>query len=455
MDSHVRPERSRTVVKKLQKRRKPQRFCPVNYPHRLRPGPDAHEDVTATNGPHARMNQSVFSLVAAAGSKTDFHSRFGEDDDSSGSETEHEELGVGTDGTPGMGSKSTTSESSRPTAAVSDSHLDQVQVDETTPKDGAHKQSESRLLGLLPKLRIRSHREKNYMTQSMILPPKSSRSPTPSPGPFSPRNAPVMSRMIKAQEALPTSAVEKADEPIRESWEKRLDDSSPKLMNRLMEIFSLKEAEEITAEYPCWLLQSVLLQGYMYITTKHICFYAYLPKKSNVVAKSGSLMKKGRQSPKYSRLWFILKGDILSYYDNPSSLYFPTGHVDLRYGVSAFVTEHKDKAKESKEFTITTPNRTYYFKADSGASAKEWVKALQKVIFRTNNDGDSVKIALPIENVIDIEESPVIDFADTFKVRVFDSDETFAVDEVSDFHYANVPLFGLKLKRNPVLFLLL
>jgi hypothetical protein len=33
-------------------------------------------------------------------------------------------------------------------------------------------------------------------------------------------------------------------------------------------------------EYPCWLLQSVLLQGYLYITAKHICFYAYLPKKA-------------------------------------------------------------------------------------------------------------------------------------------------------------------------------
>lgn len=32
-------------------------------------------------------------------------------------------------------------------------------------------------------------------------------------------------------------------------------------------------------EYPCWLLQSVLLQGYLYLTTKHVCFYAYLPKK--------------------------------------------------------------------------------------------------------------------------------------------------------------------------------
>lgn len=33
-------------------------------------------------------------------------------------------------------------------------------------------------------------------------------------------------------------------------------------------------------EYPCWLLKTVLLQGYMYVTTNHLCFYAYLPKKA-------------------------------------------------------------------------------------------------------------------------------------------------------------------------------
>lgn len=27
-------------------------------------------------------------------------------------------------------------------------------------------------------------------------------------------------------------------------------------------------------------MQSVLLQGYLYITQNHVCFYAYLPKKS-------------------------------------------------------------------------------------------------------------------------------------------------------------------------------
>lgn len=37
---------------------------------------------------------------------------------------------------------------------------------------------------------------------------------------------------------------------------------------------------DLTLEYPCWYMQSVLLQGYMYITQAHVCFYAYLPKKS-------------------------------------------------------------------------------------------------------------------------------------------------------------------------------
>jgi len=73
--------------------------------------------------------------------------------------------------------------------------------------------------------------------------------------------------------------------------------SNSSLVIRLKEIFGFVTAEEVISgllgmtiviyqladkilEYPCWLLQSVLLQGYMYITQHHICFYAYLPKKS-------------------------------------------------------------------------------------------------------------------------------------------------------------------------------
>lgn len=189
-------------------------------------------------------------------------------------------------------------------------------------------------------------------------------------------------------------------------------------------------------------MQSVLLQGYMYITAKHICFYAYLPKKAvshppttpksanheqHEVAKSGYLSKSGKRSPKYNRHWFRLKGDVLSYYTQSTNLYFPHGQIDLRYGISANIT---DKDKEGLHFSVVTSHRTYSFKADSAPSAKEWVKSLQRVIFRSHNDGDSVKISLPIENVIDIEDTQMISFADTCKIRVIDNDETYAIDEV-------------------------
>ena len=154
----------------------------------------------------------------------------------------------------------------------------------------------------------------------------------------------------------------------------------------------------------------------------------------NIVSRSGYLSKRGRQNPKFNRYWFTLKGDVLSYYTDPSDVYFPSGNVDLRYGISA--SQHRDKGIDGKDFSVVTRQRVYYFRADSAVSAKEWVKTIQKVIFRSHNDGDSVKISLPIENVIDIEESPVMEkVAETLKIRVVDSDETYAVDEVFEHIY--------------------
>lgn len=149
-----------------------------------------------------------------------------------------------------------------------------------------------------------------------------------------------------------------------------------------------------------------------------------------MIEKSGYLSKRGKQNPKYNRFWFILKGDVLSYYTDPSDLYFPSGNIDLGYGISASLIWHKEKGKDVKDFSVVTHQRVYQFKADSIASAKEWVKILQKVIFRSHNDGDSVKISMPVQNVIDVEESPVVEFAETIKIRVVDSGETYAIDEV-------------------------
>jgi len=127
----------------------------------------------------------------------------------------------------------------------------------------------------------------------------------------------------------------------------------------------------------------------------------------------------------------MLKGDVLSYYTDPSDLYFPRNRINLSRAISASVLEHKEnKDKEATEFVIESEKRTYKFIADSAASALEWVRAVQKVIFRTHNEGNSVKISLPIDNVLDVEENPLLDFAETIKIRVIDNDETYAVDEV-------------------------
>lgn len=52
------------------------------------------------------------------------------------------------------------------------------------------------------------------------------------------------------------------------------------------------------------------------------------------------------------------------------------------------------------------------------------------MIFRTHNEGDSVKISIPVANVIEVEESTVLEFTDTVKIKVYPNDDTYAVDEV-------------------------
>ncbi|MCJ1282857.1 Sterol 3-beta-glucosyltransferase [Xylographa opegraphella] len=416
-------EHSKKFGRKLTKLRKPNRHASVQYPERLQPGDDVQEDVTAPKGKMPTyMNQSVFGMIAAAGSKSDFHARF--DDESSGSSDE-EENGQKLPGADAQ-------EAQRTSKGVAEEQM-QTQERSGKPSTDSKNGFNMRLRRSLPKLHLRTAKEKKYMSQSSILPAADSELSTRASDVATPRDAPLMSRMLEAQAQMISSTADLKKttglpEALTTGNSKELDGKTT-LVTRLMEIFGFAKPEEVISEYPCWLLQSVLLQGYMYITEHHICFYAYLPKKSNVTAKSGYLSKRGKQNPKFSRYWFTLRGDVLSYYADPSDLYFPSGNIDLRYGISAALAEHKDKSKDILNFTVVTHQRTYFFKADSPASAKEWVKTLQKVIFRSHNDGDSVKISLPIENVIDVEESPVIDFAETMKIRVVDSDETYAIDE--------------------------
>ncbi|KAJ5960526.1 uncharacterized protein N7479_007676 [Penicillium vulpinum] len=395
-------------------------------PDKFKDGDDAQFDFTAPprgmgsrDGNVHYMQQSLFSMIAAVGSKSDFHARFEESSDSDGEMEQHSRR------------EQTSGKVSSPTPVPSwDCRQSSKRLEsnslvlEERGRRYQRARSDNKLLHRLPMLDSEGgvNESSNRSDSVLKMPPlRRTRSATP-------RAAPVLSRMVEAQSRFDlTSATPSLPSNPDKSLEDQPQSSASALSTRLMKMFDFARPEKVLAEYACSLLQSMLLQGYMYVTEGHICFYAYLPKKSNVAIKSGYLSKRGRKNPAYNRYWFALKGDVLSYYADPSNLYFPSGHVDLRYGISASLAERKDS--DGKDFQVTTDQRTYLFKADSSTSAKEWVKALQKVIFRTHNEGDSVKVSFPIANVIDLEESPMADFAETFKIRVLDSGETYAIDE--------------------------
>lgn len=147
---------------------------------------------------------------------------------------------------------------------------------------------------------------------------------------------------------------------------------------------------------------------------------------------SGTLSKKHKRHRKYSRYWFVLRHESLSYYTSATETYFPAGTIDLRYAIRAELSGNggnSDSDQQSTGFSLLTEQRTYYFRSDGVSSAKYWVNSLQREIFRSKNEGDTVKIVIPIENIIDLEESAIFDVAKTLNIRAIDNEETYSIDE--------------------------
>ncbi|TWU72643.1 Sterol 3-beta-glucosyltransferase [Metarhizium rileyi] len=410
----------RAIRKLLKKRREDTSTTFLELPEPLKHSDSDDED--SPNDPASQrgramtvnMNQSIFGLIAAAGSRVDFNTRF---DDGSSEEEDSEQLQT-----------SGGSQDLSQTMVLPPREVDAGRGHRKRLSSG-HRLLKS--LATLPKRKGRKHETSRLSTKPMDSEDDTQDSAHLSTSARAQdkqddRLAPVMSRMLQARAEMASRASSDIERRPSDLVATGDSDDPSALAKRLMEIFEFDEPEQVIEEYPCWLLQSVLLQGFLYITAKHICFYAYLPKKAHVVAKSGYLSKSGKRNPKYHRYWFRLKGDVLSYYRDSTNLYFPHGQIDLRFGISANIVE---KDKDGLQFNVVTSHRTYNFKADSAPSAKEWVKSLQRVIFRSHNEGDSVKISLPIDNVIDIEETQMMEFSETCKVRVIDNDETYAIDE--------------------------
>ncbi|KAH7915122.1 glycosyltransferase family 1 protein [Hygrophoropsis aurantiaca] len=200
-----------------------------------------------------------------------------------------------------------------------------------------------------------------------------------------------------------------------------------RLAQKLKEIYEINTINEVMAEMPCWLLRSVckysiyVLQGYMYLTTSHLCFFAHMPNREDQILKSGTLSKKANRTKRWGKHWFVLKNDALSWFQSSSDPYFVNGILDLRYAISC------DPSGE-KEIRLRTNQKSVVLSADSVPSREEWVKAIRKVIFKAQNTGDTVKIAIPYSAILDVEKSSALDFSETIEIKVFDKEEHFSVE---------------------------
>ncbi|KAG8220047.1 glycosyltransferase family 1 protein [Butyriboletus roseoflavus] len=194
-----------------------------------------------------------------------------------------------------------------------------------------------------------------------------------------------------------------------------------RLAEKLKEIFVLEAIDEVLAEMPCWLLRSVLLQGYMYLTNSHLCFFAHMPSREDQILKSGTLSKRATRTKRWIKHWFVLKNDTLSWYQSSSNPYFLNGIVDLRYAISCDPTGER-------EIRLRTNQKSLLLAADSVPSREEWVKAIRKVIFKAQNMGDTVKIAIPYSVILEVDKSSAIEFSETIEIKVFDKEEHGLID---------------------------
>ncbi|CAK5280074.1 unnamed protein product [Mycena citricolor] len=194
-----------------------------------------------------------------------------------------------------------------------------------------------------------------------------------------------------------------------------------RLAQKLRQIFELDTIDEVVSELPCWLLRSVLLQGFMYLTNSYLCFFAHVPAREDQVLKSGSLNKKAQRTKRWVKHWFVLKNDALSWYQSSSDPYFPHGILDLRWAMGC-------DAINDRDFQVRTNAKTIVLSAPSAPSRDEWVKAIRKVIFKAQNTGDSVKIAIPYSAILDVDKSTAMDFSETIEVKVFDKEGQFSID---------------------------
>jgi sterol 3beta-glucosyltransferase len=253
----------------------------LDMPERFKDGDDAQEDVTAPKRSDTMsMNQSIFSMIARAGQQSQVDLGTMQEVDSGDSDDPGKGKGAcrSLDGAARLSRLSTAKDFQAGPGNAKAGKAGQAR----------HRRSlsDNKLLRSLPKLKMSSKKESrsdsqhaDQMSSSQFLPPR----PSAGSSREQPRgkHTPPEKTTVASDEDKYTERAKKPEQASRLKATAHLaDENGPvTLATRIQQIFEFEEAEEVISEYPCWLLQSILLQGYMYITQKHICFYAYIPKK--------------------------------------------------------------------------------------------------------------------------------------------------------------------------------
>ncbi|ORZ10431.1 hypothetical protein BCR42DRAFT_422365 [Absidia repens] len=198
-------------------------------------------------------------------------------------------------------------------------------------------------------------------------------------------------------------------------------------------IFNLPQMEKLEAEWPCYIVRSAIVPGFLYLTEQHICFYAPLPNNQQGYHKTGYMMVKtsSKIGQHYRRCYFDLKNDVLAWYESATDTYSPLGKIDLKYTLSV-----RPSKKRHHGFHIVTMNKTWHFQADTNAAMVEWLTVLQKAVFKAKNSGSSLKMAFPFGNILDIEYTDAFEFQQFLKIRVVGIEDSFVMDE---YYFAYFP----------------
>jgi sterol 3beta-glucosyltransferase len=268
-------------MKKRKETGKEVRGVSLDIPERFKDGDDAHEDVTAPKrNDTVSMNQSIFSMIARAGqqSQVDLGTMHEADSGDSDDEGSRKPPFHSLDGAARLSRLNTTNDFQAPP--------DDPQSEKTRQNKHRRVLSENKLLRSLPKLKVSSRKEAHSdgqhadpMSSSQFLPPRPSAETSVQMGPGA--QPPKAKSKITPGQDLHVEKVRNADRRTKHRTPAGIVKSKGPvtLASRIQQIFEFEEVEEVISEYPCWLLQSILLQGYMYITQKHVCFYAYIPRK--------------------------------------------------------------------------------------------------------------------------------------------------------------------------------